>query len=69
MSIGWVSSSAWLQGTSVVMSVFIFNGTSGRVIKGMGSVDRSTHTQQDWVDNNLGTLKYFAQFTMLFGGL
>eukprot|EP00983_Pelagomonas_calceolata_P132185 1161842-Pelagomonas_calceolata.AAC.5 len=30
MWIGWVSGSTLLQGTSVVMSVFIFNGTSGR---------------------------------------
>eukprot|EP00983_Pelagomonas_calceolata_P129220 1161588-Pelagomonas_calceolata.AAC.2 len=30
MWIGWVSGSTLLQGTNVVMSVFIFNGTSGR---------------------------------------
>eukprot|EP00983_Pelagomonas_calceolata_P022947 721791-Pelagomonas_calceolata.AAC.1 len=31
MLIGWVSGSTLLQGTSVMMSVLIFNGTSGRV--------------------------------------
>eukprot|EP00983_Pelagomonas_calceolata_P085477 1156567-Pelagomonas_calceolata.AAC.3 len=30
MWVGWVSGSTLLQGTSVVMSAFIFNGTSGR---------------------------------------
>eukprot|EP00983_Pelagomonas_calceolata_P025955 814174-Pelagomonas_calceolata.AAC.1 len=30
MWIGWASGSKLLQGTSVMMSVFIFNGTSGR---------------------------------------
>eukprot|EP00983_Pelagomonas_calceolata_P012863 411251-Pelagomonas_calceolata.AAC.1 len=30
MWIGWVSGSMLLQGTSVVMSVFMFNGKSGR---------------------------------------
>eukprot|EP00983_Pelagomonas_calceolata_P088853 1157249-Pelagomonas_calceolata.AAC.15 len=30
MWIGWVSGSMLLQGTSVMMSDFIFNGTSGR---------------------------------------
>eukprot|EP00983_Pelagomonas_calceolata_P107134 1159309-Pelagomonas_calceolata.AAC.5 len=30
LGVGWVSGSTLLQGTSVMMSVFIFNGTSGR---------------------------------------
>eukprot|EP00983_Pelagomonas_calceolata_P131398 1161773-Pelagomonas_calceolata.AAC.17 len=30
MWIGWVSGSTLLQGTSVMTSVFIFDGTSGR---------------------------------------
>eukprot|EP00983_Pelagomonas_calceolata_P038787 1136920-Pelagomonas_calceolata.AAC.2 len=30
MWIGWVSGSTMLQGTRVMMSVLIFNGTSGR---------------------------------------
>eukprot|EP00983_Pelagomonas_calceolata_P005226 170669-Pelagomonas_calceolata.AAC.1 len=64
MWIGWVSGSTLLQGISVVMSVFIFNGMSCR---GYGQCNGSTYTQEDWVpvDNNLCTLELFAQFAVL----
>eukprot|EP00983_Pelagomonas_calceolata_P087662 1157006-Pelagomonas_calceolata.AAC.4 len=50
MFIRWVSGSTMLQGTSV---------------KGMGSVDSPPHTQEDWLDSNLCTLEFFAQFAVL----
>eukprot|EP00983_Pelagomonas_calceolata_P133689 1161986-Pelagomonas_calceolata.AAC.7 len=48
MWVGWVSGSTLLQGTSVMMSVFIFNGTSGRVEENMFLVlDFSTLLQEN----------------------
>eukprot|EP00983_Pelagomonas_calceolata_P100927 1158631-Pelagomonas_calceolata.AAC.4 len=69
MWIGWVSGNTLLQGSSVMMSVFIFNGTSGRgklvrKLYRMGmDVNSPTHTQEDWVDSNLCTLELFAANT------
>eukprot|EP00983_Pelagomonas_calceolata_P046666 1140285-Pelagomonas_calceolata.AAC.1 len=40
MWIGWVSGSTLLQGTSVILGVFIFNGTSGRAHTPQGNCRR-----------------------------
>eukprot|EP00983_Pelagomonas_calceolata_P131413 1161773-Pelagomonas_calceolata.AAC.32 len=36
-----------------------------RLVEGMGSTDSPTHTQEDYVESDLSTLKLFAQFTVL----
>eukprot|EP00983_Pelagomonas_calceolata_P015679 497664-Pelagomonas_calceolata.AAC.1 len=58
----WVCGSTQSPCTRVMMSIFDFNGTSGR---GMGSIDSPTHTQKDGVESHLSALKLFAQFTVL----
>eukprot|EP00983_Pelagomonas_calceolata_P101403 1158696-Pelagomonas_calceolata.AAC.2 len=35
-----------------------------RLVEGVGSTGSPTHTQEDCVENVLGTLKLFAQFTV-----
>eukprot|EP00983_Pelagomonas_calceolata_P123521 1161015-Pelagomonas_calceolata.AAC.7 len=95
MWVWWVSGSTQPQGSRIIMSVFDFNGTSGRgnfartlhrvgmelsckfgrpsrvnpwflkLIQGVGSKDSSFHTQEDYVESGLGTLKLLAQFTVL----
>eukprot|EP00983_Pelagomonas_calceolata_P061205 1146726-Pelagomonas_calceolata.AAC.2 len=35
------------------------------LVEGMGSIDSQTHTQEDCVEGDLGTLKLFAQYTAL----
>eukprot|EP00983_Pelagomonas_calceolata_P027410 860882-Pelagomonas_calceolata.AAC.1 len=36
-----------------------------RLVEGMGSVNSTTHTQEDCVENDFGTLESFAHFTVL----
>eukprot|EP00983_Pelagomonas_calceolata_P055295 1144091-Pelagomonas_calceolata.AAC.2 len=44
---------------------FVGRSLAFKLIQGMGSIERVAHTQEDCVESDLGTLKLFAQFTVL----
>eukprot|EP00983_Pelagomonas_calceolata_P046880 1140377-Pelagomonas_calceolata.AAC.2 len=57
----WVSGSLRRQGSGVMMSVFM-----PCLGEGTRRIDGPTHTQEDCKESDLGTLKLFAWFTVLY---